>query len=113
MANRTYTDEFKKEAVRLVLEESRSRRSVEKALGITPGILKSWVWAARDEKPFVPSGSLPVDKQLKLLQSENERLRRERDILKKAVAIFSTEPDRYTDSSLSTTERTRSRRCAE
>lgn len=97
MANRSYSDEFKKEAIRLVLEEGRTRRSVEKSLGITAGLLKDWVWKSRVEKP-VEVSNLPVGKALKLLQKENERLRRERDILKKAVAIFSTDPERYTDS---------------
>jgi transposase len=97
MANRKYSDEFKKEAVRLVVEEGRTRRSVEKSLGITPGLLKDWVWQAQDEQK-VEYSAMPSDKALKLLQAENDRLRRERDILKKAVAIFSTDPDRYTDS---------------
>jgi transposase len=112
MAKRAYSDEFKKEAIRLVLEDGRTRRSVEKSLGITPGLLKDWVWTAQDEKPIEYS-ALPAEKAMKLLRSENERLRRERDILKKAVAIFSTDPDRYTDSLPSTTGNTRSRRCAE
>jgi transposase len=97
MANRKYSDEFKKEAVRLVVEEGRTRRAVEKSLGITPGLLKDWVWKAQDEKR-ITYDALPAEKALKLLQTENDRLRRERDILKKAVAIFSTDPGRYTDS---------------
>jgi transposase len=97
MANRKYADEFKKEAVRLVIEEGRTRRSVEKSLGITPGLLKDWVWKTQDEQKVAYS-DMSADKALKLLQSENDRLRRERDILKKAVAIFSTDPGRYTDS---------------
>jgi transposase len=97
MANRKYADEFKQEAIRLVLEEGRTRRSVEKSLGITPGLLKDWVWKAQDEKQVEYSG-LPADKAVKLLQAENDRLRRERDILKKAVAIFSADPKRYMDS---------------
>ena len=97
MANRSYSEEFKAEAVRLVLEEGRTRRSVEKSLGITYGLLKDWVWKARYEKP-VEVSHLPPEKALKALRQENERLRRERDILKKVVAIFSTDPNRYTDS---------------
>ena len=97
MANRKYTDEFKAEAVRMVIEGGRTRRAVEKSLGITPGLLKDWVWKAQDEKP-VACNDMPVEKAVKLLQAENERLRRERDILKKVVAIFSTDPERYTDS---------------
>ncbi len=112
MANRRYTEEFKKEAVRLVIEEGRSQRSVEKSLGITPGLVKDWVWKAQDEKQIEYVG-LPAEKALLLLREENERLRRERDILKKAVAIFSKEPERYTGSLPITTGNTRSRRCAE
>lgn len=97
MANRKYTDEFKAEAVRMVTEGDQTRRSVEKSLGITPGLLKDWVWKAQDEKP-VECDEMPADKAMKLLKAENERLRRERDILKKVVAIFSTDPERYTDS---------------
>jgi transposase len=97
MANRKYSDEFKKEAVRLVFEEGRTRRSVEKSLGITPGLLKDWVWKMQDEQKVEYAG-LPSDKALQLLKAENDRLRRERDILKKAVAIFSTDPNRYMDS---------------
>ena len=97
MANRKYTEEFKAEAVRMVIEGGQTRRSVEKSLGITPGLLKDWVWKAQDEKPIECDG-MPADKAMKLLKAENDRLRRERDILKKVVAIFSTDPERYTDS---------------
>jgi transposase len=97
MGNRKYPDEFKQEAVRLVVDEGRTRRSVEKSLGITPGLLKDWVWKAQDEHKVEYAG-LPSDKAMQLLKAENDRLRRERDILKKAVAIFSTDPNRYMDS---------------
>jgi transposase len=40
----------------------------------------------------------PEDDELRRLKRENERLRRERDILKKAVAIFSEDPHRYSGS---------------
>ena len=112
MANRKYTEEFKKEAVRLVLEEGRTRRSVEKALGITFGLLKDWVYKAAVENPVECDGLL-MEKAITLLKAENERLRRERDILKKAVAIFSMDPERYMDSLPTMTGNTRSRRCAE
>ena len=51
------------------------------------------------EHAFPGKGYLKApDEEIRRLQRENERLRRERDILKKAVAIFSTEPDRYSRS---------------
>jgi transposase len=99
--NRRYDPEFKLEAVRLVLEEGRKVRDVERSLGITIGVLKGWVakYALKKEKAFIKgAGPLTLEEEVKRLRKENERLTRERDILKKAVAIFSTDPNRYTGS---------------
>lgn len=99
--HRKYDVEFKQEAVRLFEEGGRTLRSVEQSLGITAGVLKGWVSAAKDhsEKPFVGSGNhRSRDDELVMLRKENERLQRERDILKKAVAIFSVDPNRYSGS---------------
>jgi transposase len=101
MRNRKYDPDFKREAVRLVVEEKLSIREVERNLGITYGVLKGWVQKHRDHQDaaFVGSVSpLSPEAQLKQLRKENDLLRRERDILKKAVAIFSTDPHRYSGS---------------
>jgi len=98
---RTYDKEFKREAVRLVLEEGHSARSVEQKLGTGQGVVYSWVHQFTDdlEHAFPGKGNLkPPDKELHDLRKELERVKRERDILKKAVAIFSKDPDRYTRS---------------
>jgi transposase len=51
------------------------------------------------EQAFPGKGRLkPQDEQMRSLRREVERLRRERDILKKAVAIFSEDPNRYSGS---------------
>ncbi len=51
------------------------------------------------EYAFPGKGKLKAcDEEIRKLKRENERLRRERDILKKAVAIFSKDPQRYTRS---------------
>lgn len=87
-ANRKYDPEFKREAVRLVEEESMTIREVERNLGITYGVLKGWVQKHRDHQDAACSGSVGLqspDAELKRLRKENEQLRRERDILKKAV----------------------------
>ena len=92
MARRKYDREFKREAARLVIEDGRTVRSVENSLGITRGVLKDWVHLYRkdSESAFVGSGRLlPEAEKVRQLQRENERLRRERDILKKAAAYFS------------------------
>ncbi|MGD8981689.1 MAG: transposase [Desulfobacterales bacterium] len=97
----TYDKEFKLEAVRLVLEEGHSVASVERKLGTGKGVIYNWVHQFTDdsEHAFPGKGNLkPPDKELYELKKELERVKRERDILKKAVAIFSKDPDRYTRS---------------
>lgn len=97
-ANRRYDSEFKREAVKLVVDENRSISDVESSLGITRGVLKGWVQKHRDQQNPEVVARLSTEAELKQLRKEVEKLRRERDILKKAVAIFSTDPDRYSDS---------------
>ena len=101
MRNRKYDPDFKREAVRLVIEEKLSVREVERNLGITCGVLKGWVQKHRDHQDAAFVGSMSLispEAELKQLRKENDQLRRERDILKKAVAIFSTDPHRYSGS---------------
>lgn len=97
---RKYDAEFKQEAVRLVVEEGRTIRDVESSLGITFGLVKDWLgqYAEKKEHAFTKGGPLTPEEEIKRLRKENERLSRERDILKKAVAIFSADPNRYTGS---------------
>jgi len=99
--NRYYDPEFKAEAIRLVLEDGRAVREVERSLGITHGLLKGWVKARRCAATAPRGGQLtdsaPTARE-KALERELARVSRERDILKKAVAIFSTEPNRYSGS---------------
>ena len=101
MSNRRYDPDFKREAVRMVIEEGLGVREVERNLGITHGVLKDWVQKHRDHQDAGFSARTAPESpeaELKRLRKENERLQRERDILKKAVAIFSTDPHRYSGS---------------
>jgi transposase len=89
---RTYEREFKLEALRLLEASGESAAQIERDLGITPGLLSRWKrqMAARDEQAFPGRGRLTPDQEhVRQLERENELLRQERDILKKAVAIFS------------------------
>jgi transposase len=98
---RKYDLEFKLEAVRMASEPGVTNREVEKRLGIGQGVLCRWKRELRDDgKPAFPGkGHLkPENEEIRRLKRETERLRRERDILKKAVAIFSTDPHRYSGS---------------
>ena len=93
--------EFKIEAVRLASEPGNTQAGIERDLGISQGIISRWKreLLKNGEQAFPGKGHLrPDDDDFRRLKRENERLRRERDILKKAVAIFSEDPDRYSDS---------------
>ena len=98
---KTYDKEFKREAVHLVIEEGRKASEVERNLGIGKSTVGRWVREMREdpEQAFPGKGHLKSnDEEIRALRRELERVKRERDILKKAVAIFSKEPDRYSGS---------------
>lgn len=93
MSNRrTYDREFKLEALQLWRSTGKSAQEVEDDLGITPGMLYQWQrqLKAGGEEAFPGHGRMSEpEEELRRLRRENELLRQERDILKKAVAIFS------------------------
>jgi transposase len=87
-----YSREFKQEAVRLLETSGKSASQLERELGIGKGNL--WRWrrklAADGKDAFPGHGRLtPEQERLRQLERELEIVRQERDILKKAVAIFS------------------------
>jgi transposase len=87
-----YDKAFKMEAVRLVKTSEKSMRQIAEDLGISLSALSRWCQdaATNGEHAFVGSGNLqPEAEELRRLRRENEILRQERDILKKALAIFS------------------------
>lgn len=85
---RRFSDEFKAEAVRLVLEQGLTPAQAAKDLGIGESTLGKWLSAKRvDVQPESLSESEKAE--LKRLRRENSVLRMERDILKKATAFFS------------------------
>jgi len=98
---RRFDKEFKIEAVRLASEPGNTQSEIERDLGISQGIISRWKRELRKDgdQAFPGKGRLkPDDDELRRLKRENERLRQERDILKKAVAIFSEDPNRYSGS---------------
>ena len=91
-SRRTYTREFKVEALRLLETSDESAAQIERDLGISGGCLSRWKreLAADGTGAFPGQGRLmPDQERVRHLERENEILRQERDILKKAVAIFS------------------------
>ena len=96
-----YDKEFKIEAVRLASEPGNTQSGIERDLGISQGIISRWKHELLKDGDLAFPGKgrqKPVDDEMRRLKRENEKLRRERDILKKAVAIFSEDPNRYSDS---------------
>lgn len=91
---RTYTKEFKRDALELWESSGKSASQVERELGITKGLLLKW--RARYQVTRQAGQSQLEPSELAAAQQEVRRLRRalaiaeqERDILKKAVSIFS------------------------
>lgn len=89
---RSFTKEFKRDAVRLITDGKQSIAQVARDLGIRDTILGRWKKEAEQHQDtaFPGKGQLrPEEAELRQLRRENERLRMERDILKKTAAIFS------------------------
>ncbi len=93
---RSFTREFKVQAVRMVSEGGRRISEVSEDLELDPKLIRRWREALQQEKDkeiveaFPGKGHLqPEPEEVRRLQRENARLREERDILKKALAIFS------------------------
>ena len=90
-----HTHEIKVEAVKLTLQGDRSVQEVADNLGIHILNLRRWkkAYLAEGDHAFPGQGRLPVDEdEMRRLRREVEVLRQERDILKKAVGIFSQRP---------------------
>lgn len=91
---RTYTPEFKVEAVKLVTEQGYSIAEAARSLGVHQTVLRSWkqTFQTKGDQAFPGQGKLPaIEEELRRLRVENKRLQAERDILKKAAAFFARE----------------------
>ncbi len=88
-----YSREFKLETVKLVTERGMSRTQVARDMGIDVQTVRKWVKQLDDdgERAF-PGHGHARDQELAQLRRENEQLRQEREILKKALGIFSRMP---------------------
>jgi transposase len=86
---RQFDDDFKAQAVRLVLDEGKSVGSVARDLDLTETALREWVKRARADRTHGRTGLTTAEREeLSRLRKENRELRTEREILKKAAAFF-------------------------
>jgi len=86
-----YTEDFRREAVRLGEREPDRVAQIARELDVHPATLHAWIQRARHrhEGPIVPATrALTLEEENRQLRRENERLTEERDILKKATAFF-------------------------
>ena len=88
---RRYTEEFKREAVRLVTDQGYTQAEAARSLGVNANLLRNWQRKyASEDRGENPMSEADQD-ELKRLRREVRRLRMERDILKKATAFFASE----------------------
>ena len=92
-SRRRFDDEFKQQAVRLVLDEGKTVGAVARDLDLTETALRDWVKRAQADRTNGRTGLTTTEREeLARLRKENRQLRLEREILKNAAAFFATEP---------------------
>ena len=87
---RKFTREFKVESVRLSRQPGRSVGEVAKSLDVGEGLLRRWrdEFSSEGDSAFAGSGKTGLEEENRKLRAEVERLRMEREILKKATVVF-------------------------
>ena len=87
-SRRLFSDEFKLDAVALVIDEGRTVVDVARSLGVGEGTLGNWVRQARIDRGERAGVTTSERAELAELRRENARLRMERDLLKRATAFW-------------------------
>jgi transposase len=93
---RNYTREFKLEALELMETSDKPIAQIERELGLSKGLLHHWRKQLTEDgdEAFPGQGRLKEsDERIRQLERENEVLRQEREILKKAITVFAQELD--------------------
>jgi transposase len=86
---RSFTEDYKAGAVRLVLDEGKTVAAAARDLGLTESSLRNWVEQARADRTKGRTGLTTAEREeLTRLRKEVRELRLERDLLKKVSALF-------------------------
>lgn len=85
MARKTYDDQFKRDAVKLMTDKGYSLSKASEALGVSQATLSTW------KRTLVPREQSDLEAENRRLREENRELRMEREILKKAATFFAKE----------------------
>ena len=87
---RKFSEEYKTDAVKMVLENGIKSSQVSKDLGIGQSTLDKWV---KDYKSKTHPKALTIDEkeELRKLKAENQKLKLERELLKKATLFFAND----------------------
>jgi len=91
---KSYSKQFKMDAVKLVTDDGYKISEAARNLEIHPNLLGKWKnqYAAENNQAFPGKGHMtPEKEELHRLRKENQRLRMEHEILKKAAAFFAKE----------------------
>lgn len=86
-----YSEEFKREAVRLLRTSGRSQVQLARELGVSKGSLANWAKQMEIDEGSAPGLTSDEREELRRLRRENRVLAEERDILKKAAAFFAND----------------------
>ena len=91
MKRKRYSESFKAGAVKLITEQGRSIPQAARELGVSTSGLRRWVEADEVESGHRDGLTASEKAEIRELKRENQVLRMERDILKKATAFFAKE----------------------
>jgi transposase len=88
MRQQRYSEQFKRDAVRLVIEEGYTVNAAAESVGVTHTTMTRWVDRYGDDADRSKRKYASKDDEIDALRDEVRRLRMEREILKKATAFF-------------------------
>jgi transposase len=92
MARKVYSNEFRESAVKMVTQQGRTVAEAAKNLGVLGTTLRYWIKCHRERSGTADAvEEKALRKRNRELEAENQKLRLEREILKKAAAFFAKE----------------------